>query len=361
MIKFLILCTENSSRSQMAEAVISSMNEEFKVYSAGIKPAEKINDNTVKVMAELGYDLSGKHPKSVNLFTNEELDYLITVCDDAKELCPNFSGKAKHIMHIGFEDPNEAKGNDEDVIEVYRKVRDEIIQKFYNLYLSIMTKEKSFGFIGCNETTEIILNAFNSIRMLPKNIAIASSDNQVVDAIRNKFNSVQFADVNIVAKQNFVFLTEITNKNIDLKNVFKKNSDENTVVISLIPELSMDSIIEKTGLSGIVRFMPNPGSLMNMGFNTICFSDELRFNDSNILYDLLGVLGELKEVEDEKFDTYNKIFNEGVAELKQTADNLVKQGVQNGLTEEESKEAVYKTLAGTLEVIFHSELNENIN
>jgi arsenate reductase len=81
-------------------------------------------------MAEKGIDITGEHPKLVDQFVNDEFDYVITVCDGAREVCPVFIGKVKHRLHIGFDDPADAAGTEEKVLPVYRKVRDKIREKF---------------------------------------------------------------------------------------------------------------------------------------------------------------------------------------------------------------------------------------
>ncbi|MGD8305855.1 MAG: arsenate reductase ArsC [Ignavibacteria bacterium] len=130
----LVLCTGNSCRSQMAEGYLKSYSSELEVYSAGTKPASRVNPNSVKVMDEVGIDISSQHPKDVGEFTNRSFDYVITVCDNAKEVCPVFTGDVKHRLHLPFEDPAEATGTDEEIISVYRKVRDEINEKFRRFY-----------------------------------------------------------------------------------------------------------------------------------------------------------------------------------------------------------------------------------
>jgi len=130
MTKILILCTGNSCRSQMAEGFLKSFDSNLTVESAGTEPATQVNPNAVKAMAELGIDISQNKPKLVDQFTNQEWDYVITVCDNAKETCPAFLGKVRHRLHIGFEDPADAKGTPEEVMAVFRKVRDEIKGRF---------------------------------------------------------------------------------------------------------------------------------------------------------------------------------------------------------------------------------------
>ncbi len=124
--KILVLCTGNSCRSQMAEGILRDLNPEFEVFSAGTRPEKQVNPFAVKVMKEIGLDISGQYPKNVNEFTGGDFDHVITVCDNAKEICPVFTGNVKHRSHIGFEDPAYAVGTDEEISDVYRRVRDEI-------------------------------------------------------------------------------------------------------------------------------------------------------------------------------------------------------------------------------------------
>lgn len=135
--KILILCTGNSCRSQMAEGFLKSFDKNLEVYSAGTKPADKVNPKAVQVMNEVGIDISKNHPKDVEQFINESFDYVITVCDNAKETCPVFVGKVGKQLHIGFEDPAEATGTEEETLAVFRKIRDEIKKDFYEFYRSI--------------------------------------------------------------------------------------------------------------------------------------------------------------------------------------------------------------------------------
>jgi arsenate reductase len=132
--KILILCTGNSCRSQMAEGFLKSFDKSLEVFSAGTQPAVTVNPNAIKVMAELGIDLSHSIPKSVDQFLGKEWDYVITVCGGANESCPAFIGKVKHRVHKGFDDPADAKGSDEQVLAEFRRIRDEIKEGFYSFY-----------------------------------------------------------------------------------------------------------------------------------------------------------------------------------------------------------------------------------
>lgn len=133
--KVLILCTGNSCRSQMAEAFLQSFDADLQVCSAGTIPAERVNPFAVRVMLEFGLDITAGRPKHVAEFSNDSFDYVITVCDAAKESCPVFTGKVKNMLHIGFEDPAEAVGTEEEILSVFRRVRDEIKKEFYKFYM----------------------------------------------------------------------------------------------------------------------------------------------------------------------------------------------------------------------------------
>jgi arsenate reductase len=128
-MKILIICTGNSCRSQMAQGLLQKQRTDFKVFSAGTDPAEFVNPNAIKVMQEIGIDISQNKPKNVNQYLVESWDYVITLCDHAREICPVFSGKVKHRLHIGFDDPYLARGTEEFILSEYRRVRDEIREK----------------------------------------------------------------------------------------------------------------------------------------------------------------------------------------------------------------------------------------
>lgn len=135
--KILILCTGNSCRSQMAEGFLKSFDTNLEVYSAGTNPALQVHPNAIIVMKEVGIDLAEAYPKKVDQFINDSFDYVITVCDNAKESCPVFIGNVKHRLHIGFEDPAGATGTEEEILAVFRKIRDEIKRKFFEFYKTI--------------------------------------------------------------------------------------------------------------------------------------------------------------------------------------------------------------------------------
>ena len=123
--RVLILCTGNSARSQMAEALLRrEAGGQFEVESAGTKP-RIVRPEAISVMRELGVDISGHRSKHVNEFDGERFDYVITVCDNAKESCPVFPGAVKRL-HKSFEDPAAVNGSEEERLAAFRRVRDEL-------------------------------------------------------------------------------------------------------------------------------------------------------------------------------------------------------------------------------------------
>jgi len=133
-IRILILCTGNSCRSQMAEGILKNIDPSLEVLSAGVFPAPNVSSKAIIVMKEIGIDISNAYPKNVDQFLNESFDYVITVCDSAKETCPVFTGQVKHRLHIGFEDPSYAIGTEEEILEAHRKVRDEMKKRLMEFY-----------------------------------------------------------------------------------------------------------------------------------------------------------------------------------------------------------------------------------
>ena len=118
----------------MAAGFLKAFDDQIKVYSAGTKPDAKVNAYAVKVMREMGIDISKNKPAPVASFTDTSFDFVITVCDGAKESCPVFTGEVKQRLHIGFEDPAQATGTEEEVLPVYRRIRDEILVAFFAFY-----------------------------------------------------------------------------------------------------------------------------------------------------------------------------------------------------------------------------------
>jgi len=123
--RVLFICTHNAARSQMAEGLMRAFHgNRYDVFSAGTEPG-MVSPYAIKVMAEIGIDIGAHRSKSLQEFLDQKFDYVITVCDHAKESCPYFPG-GKKILHKSFEDPSALTGTEEEIMAGYRQVRDEI-------------------------------------------------------------------------------------------------------------------------------------------------------------------------------------------------------------------------------------------
>ena len=132
MKKILILCTGNSCRSQMAEGLISNDFPKMKVYSAGTKP-EKVNPYAIKAMGEMGIDISKYNSNHADEYAHIDFDFVFTVCDNAKEICPIYA-KAKQLVHHSFTDPADATGTEQQQLKIYVTVRDELATYFRSFF-----------------------------------------------------------------------------------------------------------------------------------------------------------------------------------------------------------------------------------
>ena len=129
MKKVLFLCTGNSCRSQMAEGLVNHLlGEKWKAFSAGTEPSGYVHPLAMRAMAELGIDIVAQRSKSTDEFRGAEFDQVISVCDSAAADCPVWLGKGKR-MHLGFPDPAAATGSEEERLEVFRQVRDDVRQR----------------------------------------------------------------------------------------------------------------------------------------------------------------------------------------------------------------------------------------
>jgi arsenate reductase (thioredoxin) len=123
MLKVLFLCTENACRSQMAEGLVNHyLAGKVRAYSAGVRP-NRVNPRAIRVMGELGIDITKQWSKSVEDFKDLPFDLVITVCDQAQEACPIFPGPTE-VLHVGFPDPARATGSEKKILTAFRQVRD---------------------------------------------------------------------------------------------------------------------------------------------------------------------------------------------------------------------------------------------
>jgi arsenate reductase (thioredoxin) len=132
--KALFLCTGNSCRSQMAEAIVNArLGDTWEAYSAGTQPAGYVHPFAVQVLAEIGIDHDGRS-KNADEYRETPFDVVVTVCDDAAENCPVWLGKGRRV-HLGFPDPAKAAGSETEVQDVFRSVRDDIAAQVTELLL----------------------------------------------------------------------------------------------------------------------------------------------------------------------------------------------------------------------------------
>ncbi len=125
--KVLFLCTGNSCRSQMAEAIVNARYPGWRAFSAGTRPAGFVHPMAIQALHEIGIEHTGSS-KSVEQFRDAAFDLVVTVCDDANESCPVWLGKGKRV-HEGFRDPARAQGTEEERLAVFRQVRSEMLEK----------------------------------------------------------------------------------------------------------------------------------------------------------------------------------------------------------------------------------------
>tara|TARA_B100002019_G_C21074797_1_gene500829 strand:- start:126 stop:545 length:420 start_codon:yes stop_codon:yes gene_type:complete len=138
MKKILVLCTGNSCRSQMAHGFLEAFTD-YQIFSAGTKP-EPVNKYAAEVMKELNIDISTNSSNHIDEYVDQEITLVLTVCDNAKEICPVFPVKTNFI-HFSFDDPAAAKGTYEEKIIVYRKIRDQIQDYIKNKFLDIINNK----------------------------------------------------------------------------------------------------------------------------------------------------------------------------------------------------------------------------
>jgi len=118
----------------MAESFLKSFDPKLQVFSAGVTPAKKVNSFAIRVMQEVGISMVGNQPQSANQFLDKSFDYVITVCDDARETCPIFTGQVMNRIHFSFEDPDKLYGTEEEALEMFRDVRELIRKRFLDFY-----------------------------------------------------------------------------------------------------------------------------------------------------------------------------------------------------------------------------------
>jgi arsenate reductase len=141
-MKILFLCSGSSScRSMMAEAILKDMDKTLDVFSAGLHPEPQADPFAIKVMQEIGIDISSNKPANYQKFDGMEVDYLITLCEGTKDKITSVNISAKHKIHLGFEDPRKTNCSEEQIIYTFRNIRDEIKNELEYFYSRILENE----------------------------------------------------------------------------------------------------------------------------------------------------------------------------------------------------------------------------
>jgi pyrroline-5-carboxylate reductase len=347
----------------MAEGLLRSFDSGLEVFSAGTEPAAVVHPLAVRVMAELGIDISQAKPKQADQFSSDNFDYVITVCDHANETCPAFLGYVRHRLHIGFEDPAAVTGSEDLILAEFRRVRDEIKQKFYDLYLHQIVEEiamsnKSWGFIGAGRVTKIILEGFKRAGH-PENKIIAYDINpDVLAELQRQFPYVKKAPFPAeVAKQDYVFLAlHPPAMNAGLEAI-KSDLNKEAIVISLAPKYSIEKLT--AGLDGFnraARWLPNAATFLGRGHNPCAFSSSLSPNELAELTSLFSSVGDCVRVAEEKIEAYATIIAMGPTYFWFQWQKLFELGKDFGLSDDELKAGIPTMLHGAVQTYFESGL-----
>ncbi len=145
-MKILFLCSGgNSCRSMMAEEILKKMDKTLDVFSAGLHPYPQVDQFAIKVLMEIGIDISTKKIINYEDYEGMEVDYLITLCEGTKDKITSVNVRARHKIHLGFEDPEKKNSTEEEIISVYRNIRDEIKNELEYFYSRILKIETSPG------------------------------------------------------------------------------------------------------------------------------------------------------------------------------------------------------------------------
>ncbi|MEX0671747.1 MAG: arsenate reductase ArsC [Candidatus Babeliales bacterium] len=138
-MRILILCNQNSARSVILEGYLKKLRPEWEIFSAGIKPAKEVNPYAIKIMTEDFIDIGSHKPINVTNFLNQSFDYVIIVCNGEQAECPTFSGYVKTVVQAPFQDPAKLSGSNEEKLEGFRKIRDQI-KKFAYSFIKLKSQ-----------------------------------------------------------------------------------------------------------------------------------------------------------------------------------------------------------------------------
>jgi len=345
----------------MAEGIIKSFDNTLEIFSAGTNPAFEVHPFAIKVMNEVGIDISNNLPKPVTEFVNQEFDYVITVCDDANENCPVFTGKVKKRLHFGFNDPVKAIGTEEEVLYIFRKIRDEIFNKFKEFYKNEI-KLKSIGFVGGGRVAKILINAINNSEISVDKINVSDINSEILNSLKSSYSHVNIfhneytetlnSDYIFIALHPPVFLEFLKNN--------KSLINSSSVIISLAPKIKIDKILECfSDKMKIVRMNPNSPSYIGKGYCPVVFSNDFPLDELKKLNELFTVFGECPEVDEDKLEAFAIITAMGPTYLSFQIYELMNLADSFGLSKNEIKSGISSMLHGLTDLIFESNLIKN--
>ncbi len=342
----------------MAEGWLRSFDPGLQVFSAGTEPAARVHPLAIRVMAEAGIDLNAAQPKRVDQFLDEPLDYVITVCDHARESCPLFLGPVRHRLHIGFDDPAGFVGAEEKKLQEFRRVRDEIKERFH-IFFKQMQKEnamnnKSWGFIGAGRVTRILLEGFKRANRLPEQIVVTDINADVSANLQQQYPFIKTdADA---AKQDYVFLALHPPAMAAACESVKNSLKPEGVLISLAPKFTIDKISSLTGFKRIARWLPAAPTYIGQGHNPGVFSAALSGQEQTELTALFSSVGDCVTVAEEKIEAYAMIVAMGPTYLWFQWQQLYELGKTFGLSDQELKTGLPAMLHGAANTLFNSGL-----
>ena len=224
---------------------------------------------------------------------------------------------------------------------------------------------KSIGFIGGGRITNIFLNAFSRKRILLRNIYICDPDENKIERIKKRFPLVKIEHLNkeLAYRCDIIFLALHPPVLRDVLNEIKDKIKDDSIIVSLAPIVKIAEIKEKLGgFNRICRMIPNAPSLLNLGFNPICFSEDIDETEKQKLMNIFKILGECPIVSENKLESYAILTGMGPTYFWFQFNILENLGKEMGLSQNEVKLALYKMLQGSIECYFNSGLSyEEVN
>jgi pyrroline-5-carboxylate reductase len=219
---------------------------------------------------------------------------------------------------------------------------------------------KSLGFIGGGRITKIFLQALSNKQIELSSVLVCDTNLEISNALKKKFPKIQITDSCIMtAKQDVVFIALHPPVIMETLEQIKKTVSEKTQVVSLAPKISIEKIASKLATKNIVRMLPNATSFINQGYNPVSFSNEFSSDEKQSLFEIITNLGHTFEVEESKLEAYAIVSAMLPTYFWFQWKEMQTLGLQMGLDEKESKEAVQQTLLASFELFYNSGLNYN--